>query len=378
MIAIDKVHNATLANGRLALWVQSTQPSNDVPAGSLVDVAEASYEIFTSNYTVAKAKAALDVTNSPTDIVPGNRVAKGHYVATWTPGGPDAVGTYFVRWYYKLTIGAQEKFFDEEIELVAAPYRPGRSHYCSVQDLIDQGLPSSVSAARAQRLIETASKYAEHFTGRGAGAFEAQHKVVRVDGNDGRAIQLAEPLIAVGPIKVVMDNVAGSSDLSIVSSALKVYNRHMTSKLVNPDDRDNPKLEFVHGADLGGVNYPYASASGYRLAALIWPRGQQNIEIEGLFGYTEPDESFVGHTPDMLREAVQLLVFRNLGTIGSGDRAAAAREHRLTLESTRDQSQQFAGPGTGSESDLKGAFTGDPAIDMLLAQFVRGPQFGAA
>ena len=54
------------------------------------------------------------------------------------------------------------------------------------------------------------------------------------------------------------------------------------------------------------------------------------------------------------------------------------REHRLTLESTRDQSQQFAAPGVGVETGLTAVFTGDPAIDSLLVAFVRPPQFGSA
>ena len=82
--------------------------------------------------------------------------------------------------------------------------------------------------------------------------------------------------------------------------------------------------------------------------------------------------------PEMLREAVQLLAFRSLPTMGGADREAVLRSHRLTLEATRDQSQQYAAPGGGPESGLSGAFTGDPSIDMLLVQFVRGPIFGAA
>ncbi len=376
MLAIDKVQNATLANGKLSLWVQARTPSNDSPAGMLTDLAAASYEIFNSSYTSVKAKAALNVDASPSDVVPGNRAGLGHYVATWTPGSA-TVGTYFVRWYYKIESADPESYFDQEIELVALPYRPGAPHYCTVEDLVSQGLPSTVSAAQAQRLIERASRYAEHFTGRGANAFEPQYKAVRCNGNGSRVMQINEPIIGLGRIAVVMDNVSGPSDLTVTASFLKIYNRHLTSRLMSPDDRENPKLEFVHGNDLGGVNF-LGNASGYRLTELIWPRGQQNVEIEGLFGFTEPDDSFVGHVPDMLREAVQLLAFRNALPMGSADRQAALRDHRLTLEATRDQSQQFAAPGVGVETGLTAVFTGDPAIDQLLVAFVRPPQFGSA
>jgi len=377
LLAIDKVNGATLANGKLALWALARTPADDSPAGMLVDLAAASYEIFSSSYVSVKAKAALNVVDAPST---GNRAGLGHYVATWAPGSA-TVGTYYVRWYYKVESTDAEAYFDQEIELVALPYKPGASHYCTVQDLRDQGLPSSgsnaVTDAQAQRLIERASRYAEHFTGRGAGAFEAQFKSVRVNGNGSRALQIREPIVGLSHVSVVIDNVSGQSDLAIIASFLKIYNRHLTSGLMSPDDRENPKLEFVHGNDLGGVNYP-AGASGYRLTELIWPRGQQNVELQGLFGYTEPDGSFTGGVPAMLREAVQLLAFRNLPSMGGSDRAAGLRETRLTLEATRDQSQQFAAPGTGVETGLTATFTGDPSIDALLVQFARPPQFGAA
>ena len=105
----------------------------------------------------------------------------------------------------------------------------------------------------------------------------------------------------------------------------------------------------------------------------IWPRGSQNITLRGVFGYTEPDGSPSGKTPDLIRHATKLLVMRELPLLGNADqREDAQRRYRLTSERTRDQSY------TLEALKLHGAFTGDPEIDNLLVAFVRPADVGAA
>ncbi len=74
----------------------------------------------------------------------------------------------------------------------------------------------------------------------------------------------------------------------------------------------------------------------------------------------------------MLREAVKLLVFRNLIATCTDDREATKRGHRIIQENTRDQGMQYAQPW------LKGYLTGDAEIDNLLLAFMRPPGMGAA
>jgi len=109
------------------------------------------------------------------------------------------------------------------------------------------------------------------------------------------------------------------------------------------------------------------------LGRLVWPRGQQNVEARGVFGYTEPDGSPTGRTPELIRRVTMLLVLRELPLLGDVDaREDAQRRFRLTSERTRDQSY------TLEALRLHGAFTGDPEIDNVLVAFMRPPDLGAA
>ena len=73
----------------------------------------------------------------------------------------------------------------------------------------------------------------------------------------------------------------------------------LAAGLGDPDDRKNPRLEFFHESDLLGVQPTPAASLG--LGPLVWLRGAQNVVIDGLFGYTDPDGSAVGRTPELIR-----------------------------------------------------------------------------
>jgi hypothetical protein len=117
----------------------------------------------------------------------------------------------------------------------------------------------------------------------------------------------------------------------------------------------------------------FETIGGLGLSSLVWPRGQQNVTVQGIFGYTEPDGSPTGRTPELIRHATKLLVLRELPLLADIDaREDAQKRYRLTSERTRDQSY------TLEALRLHGAFTGDPAIDNILVAFARPPDFGAA
>ncbi len=132
----------------------------------------------------------------------------------------------------------------------------------------------------------------------------------------------------------------------------------------------NPKLEFVHGDDLNGVSYDYRTQTGYVLSSLMWPRGRHNVQLTGLFGYTEWDGSFTGKVPEMLREAVKLLALRQ--SIPGAQRILQPDPSRIVSEQTKDQAVRY------QDAWLLGGFTGIWEVDQILLMFVRPPQFGAA
>jgi hypothetical protein len=181
---------------------------------------------------------------------------------------------------------------------------------------------------------------------------------------------LDEPIVAIEAV-TIRDPMGG---IATVDDTLRVYNRHLTENLHSPDDRDSPKLEFIHGNDLGGVNeYPSGLAPRNFLRDLTWPRGRQNIGLVGLFGFTEPDGSFIGTTPALIQEATQMLVFRNIQRLSIRLPGTTA----VIMEATRDQQVQYAQPGAGGDTRAR-VFTGDPDIDQILVGFVRPPYMGAA
>jgi hypothetical protein len=57
---------------------------------------------------------------------------------------------------------------------------------------------------------------------------------------------------------------------------VEVYNRHLSQGLVDPDDRESPKI-VVNVSDIAKIGF-----------IDYWPRGNQNIQVQGVFGYTDP------------------------------------------------------------------------------------------
>ncbi len=346
-------------------------------SGMLIDVAVLEVQIFDVSDpgkqlnplqvhpTTAGARAPVNVT---TLCPSGDKLSTGHFVARWTPPLDAAIGTYEVRWFFRLNAGSPEQTFREEFEVLAAVAGFSADGYASVSDLRAEGVTSTDAPdARIQRLIALASRYIERITAR---FFDPRVQEFSVDGTGGRTLALGHPIIGVEGV-FIDSSPFTPGDLPVDPSVYRVYNRHLTQGLLLPDDRDNPKLEFVHGSDLAGVRFE--SIGGTGLASLVWPRGQQNITVRGVFGYTEPDGSPTGRTPELIRHATKLLVMRDLPLLGSVDqREDAQRRFRLTSERTRDQSY------TLEALRLHGAFTGDPEIDNILVGFVRPPDFGAA
>ncbi len=369
MTALARGQASSCANPALDLFTQV--------AGILVDVAAIEFQIFDVSDpgkqlnpvqvhpTTIGSRATVNVGS----LCPaGDKLSTGHFVARWTPPIDEAIGTHEARWFFRLTPSSPEQSFREEFEVLVEVAGVSGTGYAFVSDLRGEGVTATdASDARLQQLIALASRYVERVTAR---FFEPRVQDLGVDGTGGRTLPLGHPIIGVEGV-FIDSSPFTPGDLGVDPSVYRVYNRHLTQGMLLPDDRDNPKLEFVHGSDLAGVRFEAIGGTG--LASLVWPRGQQNVTVRGVFGYTEPDGSPTGRTPELIRHATKLLVMRNLPPLGNSDqREDAQRRFRLTSERTRDQSY------TLEALRLHGAFTGDPEIDNILVAFVRPPDFGAA
>jgi hypothetical protein len=347
--------------------------------GWLYDPFSLEVEVTTDDGDVAFARTAVDVSTAfPT----GDRLGIGYYRAStydpqdedWGSGPDPGPGRRTLRWFMTPTSGGAEQTWTTTTERLAGGAKPdtGVPYYALVADLRDEGFDSTaLPDARAIRLIGLASQYVERFTGR---RFVAERRSFSLNGKGRTILQIAEPIVAVESITADVAPFR-PEDIPFTRDIIRVYNRHLSQRLRQPDDRNNPKVElyrFAHFQWGTGI-------APYTFHRLFWPIGQQNVHAEGFFGYTDPDGSPAGKTPDLIAQATMMLVARVSGKIGTGERADTTTAGKIASERTRDQSVSRYGLGGAAPGNpLLGAFTGDPEIDTILASFKRPPLAGAA
>ncbi len=210
--------------------------------------------------------------------------------------------------------------------------------YVSVQDMRDEGVTEKrASDARLQAAIEEASQTIDGFTGR---FFEARPLRLRFSGRQTSTLASAVPLIQV-------------NEMAINGQRL----REDVSRLLLPTA---PVLAGQFPEDLVLQD------------GRIFPAGCLNIEIEGLWGYTELDGSAHGRTPLDIKRVCKMLVLHNIPKLADDDAVGEAiHRWRIVEERTRDQSYKLAPIAAGR-------LTGDATIDNVLLRYRRPPQMGAA
>lgn len=237
--------------------------------------------------------------------------------------------------------------------------------YATLQDLRDAGMTAQqLPDPKAQAALDLASRYIDRMTGRW---FEPRTQTIRLDGHGTPTLFLGAPIIAITQVVAgTGHNLAGVPPISLTN--VVVYNRHLQG-LTSPDDREDPRL-VLEGTEYW-VGGPTHWGGPQEYVGAKWPRGRQNIEVQGSFGYTDYDGTATGKTPDLIKRACVLIALRFAPAPASAGYQDAIARHRLLSERTRDQSYQLAALLT------QGAWTGDPEIDGILAGYVRGPSIGA-
>lgn len=311
------------------------------------------------------------------DCPAGARRGVGHYLAVWSVSSTEPLGRHEIRWFYKETATSAEQTLVRKFEVLETVSDPLAPAYASIAEMRDDGITEeAVSDTRLLRLLQLASRRVEQFTGR---HFDPRSLTLFFDGSGGRSQLLDQPIIAIETVALDASAFEGG-ELLIEPDLFLVFNRHLSQGLLHPDDRNNPKIEFVHGRDLfsrGRLDI----IEGLTLTRLAFPVGPQNVRISGVFGYTDADGSTLGDTPVLLQHATKLLVLRDLPGITDCDgREDAQRRWRLLSEKTSEQSYRLADLSgrEGSSHVAVGSFTGDPEIDTLLVQYMRPPAMGSA
>ncbi len=284
----------------------------------------------------------------------GVQVATGRYAATWTVPAAEPVGRHRITWTSDTSTWSRD--FDVLQSVVSQP------GYITVSDMRDEGI--SVVRASDAHLIARINE-ASIFFDRCCGArwFSPRAVEWKADGSGRPVLPIEHPIIGIDSVSLFNEGV-------IDPSYFKVYNRHLAG-LTAPDDRANPKLEFyVTQPGLQGplqpLAYPYPISAAWAQAK-PWTKGTQNVTVSGVFGYTDPDGSPEGCTPELVKRAVKLLVLRNLPAMGRAtDRLDAINRHRIERERTREQSYDLTPMRLG-------AFTTDPEIDSIIEMFSKPP-----
>lgn len=139
--------------------------------------------------------------------------------------------------------------------------------YTTVTALRAEGIPDSVPDSRIFDRIRYASRAIETWTGR---YFYPQQKTIQVDGRDAPVLRLGEPIIEIQSVKFLAPELEYDVPDEVLLADLEVYNRHLTQGLLDEDDREDPRIVLIS------------------TRARPWPNGSKNIEVAGVFGYTDP------------------------------------------------------------------------------------------
>jgi hypothetical protein len=334
-------------------------------------------ELETLSFVVTAPGGGVHTPSTPVDVST-DLLAPGVYFAAFTTALGDALGTYTVTWTFTIDGGAPQtgttkfRLLDEQYPLAEG--------YVQVEDMIAEGVPvqpgvaTGFTGARLVARLDKASRFVEDFTHR---IFCPTVMQLALDGRGGRMKQMEQPIVAIGQVEISA-GIYESSDGILLDTDLIIYNRHIRQSLRSPDDREDPRIEFFGGP--GNYGQRRDGQVSYLNGFQDLP---QNIEVDGVFGYTDPDGTAWGKTPEAIKEVVMLIAMQELeglytqtdgGTTGSAGGPVVS-------ERTFDQSVEYANlvfAQDGAGSAYAGVITGDPRIDRILAMYSAPPELGSA
>ena len=315
-------------------------------------------------------RQAVDLTDCSTG---GDRLSLGRFAADWAIGAAEALGDHTIEWYVVPNNGDAEINYSQKFQVLPADEAIPQG-YITISDMRREGVTEALADDdRVLLAIKLATDFIDRITGR---SFSPSYKTISFDGRGGPKLLFMEPIIALESLKIEEMPYFTSGDTLVTPDTLKVYNRHIERNLVSPDDRSNPKIELRATAILEGRQRVDVNL----FQVVNFPRGQQNIEVTGVFGFTEPDGSTTGSTPEEIKLVARKLALRELPELLDFDaREDFQNRFKITREKTRDQLIQYIErPAGRSNTAFFGYFTGDPLIDNILAAYMRPPALGSA
>lgn len=302
-----------------------------------------------------------------TAFVPADRLGPGRYAIPTGDTSAWSVGTHRAICVYQQESGGPDVIEVVEFEMLSATdwvHSGQYIGYASSKALVDSGQFGTLGVETLHKAINKQSTRLERLLSR---HFEPRYMTVKVDGEGQSILHLQEAAIAVEKVESAhKDATQGDVLVTYGAESYRVYNRHLDGDL-SWDDRRDPKIELT-----GDLNYESSfipPATSY-----IWPSGDLNIWITGVFGYTDPQPSLavpgtgVGRTPEELSDVVMTLIVRELQD-PTYTSLGIHYPGSITRQETRDQKAAYSGGATGAFAGI----TGDPLLDAVLMRFLPPP-----
>lgn len=360
MAILSRGETVGTSNPKL-VWYGISRGPSDFMSGRLQDPDVLKFTVYDVSTDAKRLTPVEVVAQQSVDLV-NDKLGTGRYVASFSMSSTASVGRHEIRWAYEEAAGDPERteraYFDVVDAISPTVATP---NYCAPSDLKEEGVCNKSDVFLLGR-IELASRFIERVTGR---FFEPRYLELNVDGQGSPILPLWMPIIAIEQVSYETSPYQPSSE-EIDEELMRIYARHLSQGLTQPDDRDNPRIELYRWADEIITGTPYAITG-----RLIFPLGQQNIIVKGVFGYTDRDNSACGRTPVPISHVCKLLVIREINQLASiAARDDALKRFRIKSEKTRDQ--QYTLDSLAASGRL-GMFTGDPDVDSILASYIRPP-----
>lgn len=382
------------ANPRvLFAWQFANSGAAHTRAGYFQPLSSLSFRVLRPDGTELVASTVVDVGDDDNVVDRTDEGGKGRiYIPPFIVGLAEPTGIYTLEVTF---VVAPDGAPAEPVKTEAHTFRVldesmeyAEGSIVQLQDLVDACFPVNDPApcggftyTDGLRAIRRATATIEKFTGR---TFGARYKVLDMDGGGGPLIQTEEVIVGLTDVSFTFTTFT-PADLPIEEGDLRVYNRHIRQNLTEPDDRNDPRVEFLRTPV---YRFPRSQLLGEvdMLSSFVgFTDSQQNVKMKGMWGYTEYDGTAFGKIPDLIKEAAMRLaaryiepLWKQLGGAGKADGVAGP----IVMEKTLDQQVKFADVASSGVSGVggayTGAFTGDPEVDQILACFMKPPVFGSA
>jgi len=208
----------------------------------------------------------------------------------WQPGLAEPIGTHKIIWKWKVSSGSAYQTGEEQFEVMTESYAGPSDHYCSVQDVRDEGVTlAQASDAKILSYIDICQQLLDRMCRQW---FLPRQLTFKFDGNDSDTLFLGVPIISLEYLRL------NGADTDLQTDLYKVYNNRKY-----PDDRRNPRIKLI-GPDC----YRDIYVAPVTYGPMKFIKGYQNQELKGIFGFTEED----GSTPAPIKRALTKLVVEKL------------------------------------------------------------------